>query len=84
VRATPRRFLYAAVLVEQFKIHELLDMACEKYVVVTLNTALRYIVFGSIIILPSEREPCQNMSTQLAAVRASKVIQGIESDGRRP
>lgn len=83
--APPRAdFMYAAVQSKHFTIHELRDMFGDECLRDTLSVALEYIEVGSIIVLPSKREPYQKLLAHLDAARAQRTFPGVESAGTQP
>ena len=77
-------FLFTAVHSGHFKPHELLDMFGEEFVDDTLTLALEYIDSGSILVLPSKRQPYQSLLAQFAAVRVHQTNPGVEWHGKHP
>lgn len=82
--APPRaEFLRAAVHSGYFDALELQDLFSEACIDATLTLAIEYIDAGSILVLPSQREPDLKFLAQFAAVRTPCEFSAVALPGKR-
>lgn len=75
-------FLLTAVRTGHFNSQELLEMFGAEFLGETLTLALEYIDSGSILVLPSKRQPLQSLLAQVAAARVHQTNPGVERHGK--
>jgi hypothetical protein len=77
-------FMFAALQSGHFEVQELFDLFGGSCVDATLRLALEYIDVGSILVLPSRREPYLRLIEQFAALSDLPETLPVELRGKHP